>query len=135
MALAAMAWVTTEQELKLVVVVVVALVVTGAVADALALVAGDELDDVEVDELHPVRRMAAATASTIATLPGRNIECSLIRPLGRQEHAVYAEVQCLGTLLLVEHQEGWLLICSPHLGIGKNSGRSAMAGPLEPLPE
>jgi len=67
--------VTTEQELKL---AVVAAVVVVDAADA--LVVGVAIDDVEEDELHAARRMAAGTPTTIPTTPGRNHGCSLIRP-------------------------------------------------------
>jgi hypothetical protein len=86
-ALAASVWVTTEQELKLAVlvvaVVVAPVVVVGAVVDGDPVVVGAVLDDVEGDELHAARRMAAGTATTIPTMPGRSFGCSLIRPLGR----------------------------------------------------
>jgi pyruvate/2-oxoglutarate dehydrogenase complex dihydrolipoamide acyltransferase (E2) component len=80
--------VTTEQELKLAVVAEV-VVVDDAVVDELvvvaddALVVGAVLGDVEEEELHAVRRMAAVTATTTPTRPGGNFGFSLIRPLHR----------------------------------------------------
>jgi len=84
MALAASAWVTTEQELKLAVAAVVVVVV---VATGGALVVGAALDDVvgdvEEDELHAARRMVAGPAATTPTMPRRSFGCSLIRHLER----------------------------------------------------
>jgi hypothetical protein len=77
MALAASAWVTTEQELKLAVVAAV------VVVDAGALVVVAELDDVDdVDdlgeELHAAKTMVAGAATTIPTTPRCTHGCNLI---------------------------------------------------------
>ncbi len=75
MALAASAWVTTDQELKL---LVAAAVVDGVDATD-ALVVGAAIDELEEDEPHAASTMAAGTATTDPTTPRR----ILIRPLDR----------------------------------------------------
>ena len=90
-ALAASAWVATEQELKLAVeaevVVVVDATVVGEVEVPVVdgLVVDVELDEVEGDELHAARRMAAVPAAANPTRLERTVGCSLIGPLDRIE--------------------------------------------------
>jgi hypothetical protein len=84
MALAASAWVTTEQESELPVAAVVSaatgalvVAVVSAATDALAVGAGP--DDFEEDEPHAASRMVAKQATAILIPP----RPSLIRPLDR----------------------------------------------------
>jgi hypothetical protein len=76
-ALAASAWVTTEQESKLAVVEVVVVVADALVVDG----ALEAPADCGADELHAARRMATGTPITIPTTPGCNFRCILIRLL------------------------------------------------------
>jgi hypothetical protein len=80
--------VTTEQELKLAVLAELVVVVAAAVDEVEApvvdgLVVGCVLDDVEGDELHAARRMAAEPAAINPAMHERTFGCSLIRPLDR----------------------------------------------------
>ena len=89
-ALAASAWVTTEQELKLAVepeVVVVDTTVVDEVGVPVVdgLVVGAVVDEVEGDELHAARRMAAVPAAANPTRLERTVGCNLIGPLDRIE--------------------------------------------------
>src|ERR1700733_1535415 len=76
MALAASAWVTTEQELKL---PVAAAVVTLAESGAGALVASTASADLEADEPHAASTMAVQ-ATVSAVMPGRIV---LLTDMGR----------------------------------------------------